>query len=540
MKIFFFFPHPRRTAEHHMNDTHNRVPLKRHCIQFTGEPNLKRHLSKGPQCTQILFVIEKPVEITDNNNNNNWLVPFIVQYANTFHFYNIVIMYQFLNQTVRLSAYLPNTRQILTYPDRHHSFKDLFIYKANNLNGGPFRVAIFPEEVRAITNSSNIFTHGSDFEMAKVLATQLNGSLQFYRPFDHHEYGNPISAANGTGTLGSVMRGEVDISINSRLLQYDFFQNLDIVETTVTLDRDDMCVLIPINGRSSTFSHLIHSLDAWSWSLAFIGIFLFRNFVRFTEQWRNTITDNKYRNFSYIDTIQTNLNQMFTIRKLPESMSLRFAVISWILYCFFMTNIYQCCITSAFTMKWIHRQNDIKSMQDLAESNYRILVPNEYEPLIRQNLNYTDGHGIEIKRKLLAKILAVSWTKYKAHLNRNDISFVYANRLHLTKYYAKTKLKNGMPIFHSLTWIPFYACYIVPIGSPLHNRINKIIVKLLIADIYQHWDKQANSDPIRVQTYLHSKNEPKPLRIENIAFNFYFLIIGFFIAFIRLLFEIRS
>lgn len=518
-----------------MNDTHNRVPLKRYCVKFTGEPNLKRHLSEGPHCTQILFVIEKPVETTDN-----WLEPFIRRYANNFHFYNIVIMYQFLNQTVQLSAYLPHKQQIFTYSDHINSFKDLFIYKGSNLNGGPFKVAIFPEEVRAVTNSSNVFTHGSDFEMAKVLAKQLNGSLKLYRPLDRHEFGNPISATNGTGTLGQIMRGEVDISINSRILQYDFFQNIDIIETTVTLDRDDMCVLVPISCPPSTFSHLIHSLDAWAWALALIGIILFRNFVRYAAQWTETTTDNKYRNFSYIDTIQTNLNQMFTIRQLPKSPSLRFAVVSWLLYCFFMTNIFQCCITSAFTMKWMYRHNDIKSMQDLANSNYHILVPNEYEPLIRQNLNYSDGHNVETKKKLLAKIMAVSRSEYEAYLNSNDVSFVYANRLHLTKYYANTKLQNGMPIFYSLTWIPSYACYIVPIGSPLLNHINKIIIKLLIGDIYQHWDKQANSDPIRVKSFLYSKNEPEPLRIENIAFGCYILIIGCFIAFIRFVFESRA
>lgn len=361
------------TGEHQMNDTRNRVPLKRHCVIFAGEPNLRRHFSEGPHCTQILFVIEKPVETTDT-----WLGPFIFRYANDFHFYNIVIMYQFLNQTIRLSTSLPHQKQILTYPEHITSFKDLFIYKSSNLNGGPFRVAIFPEEVRAVSNSSNVFTHGSDFEMAKVLAKQLNGSLQLYRPLDHYEYGNPISDVNGTGTLGQVMRGEVDISINSRILQYDFFQNIDIIEATVPLDRDDMCVLVPISGPPSTFSHLIHSLDVWAWALAFIGIFLFRNFVRFTARWRDPTSDNRYRNFSYIDTVQTNLNQMFTIRRLPKSPSLRCAVVAWLLYCFFMTNIFQCCITSAFTMKWMNRPNDIRSMLDLANSNHRILVPNEY------------------------------------------------------------------------------------------------------------------------------------------------------------------
>lgn len=530
MKNTLFFL---RTGKHQMNGTHNRVPLKRHCMKFTAEPNLKRHISEGPNCTQILFVIEKPVETTDN-----WLVPFILRYANYFHFYNFVVMYQFLNQTVHLSAYLPHKKLIFTYPDNINSFKDLFTYKGSNLNGGPFRVAIFPEEVRAVTNSSNVFTHGSDFEMAKVLAKQLNGSLQLYRPLDHHEYGNSISDANGTGALGQVMRGEVDISINSRILQYDFFQSIDIVETTVALDRDDMCVLVPINGPPSTFSHLIHSLDTWTWALTFISIILFRNFVQFTAQWRDAKKDKKYRNFSYIDTIQTNLNQMFTTRRLPKAPFLRLAVVSWLLYCFFMTNIFQCCITSAFTMKWIHQQNDIKNMKDLANSNYRILVPNEYELLIRQNLNYSDGHVVEIKKKLLAKILPVSWTEYKTRLKNNDVLFVYANRLHLTKYYANTKLKNGMPIFFSLAWIPSYSCYIIPIGSPFHNRLNKIIIKLLIADIYQHWDKQA--DPIRIRSFLHSKNDPEALRIENIAFCFYFLIIGCLIAFIRFMFEIRS
>lgn len=502
-------------------------------MKISAKPETQPHLdpirSAKRYCSYTLLVIEKPQKTT-----NNWLPNILKRYATEYNAYNVVAMFQYLNQTIELATYLPFTNEMIRLPVTAFTQDELFRDKVNDFHGKPFNVAIFPEEVRAVRDTWEQFHHGTDFEMAKILAADLNATLQLHGPPDNEEYGNPVSQTNGTGTLGQVMRGEVDISINSRFLRLDLFQNINLVEATIPIGRDDMCVLVPVLSYRSNFEHLIHSMDAWSWILIFVIIFPIRNFIRFAAQSR----DPNYLHFSYIDTVRSYLNQMISMRRLPQSMALRFVVVAWLIYCFVMMNIFQCCFTSTFTVKWLQNPIEIRSIKDLTGSNVRVMAAIDYDRLIRKYFNETDDN---IQDKLLMKMRSVNWTVYNRHLNDNDTSYAYANKNHLTNYYANLKHQNGIQLFHGMSecLIPFLCCYIVPFGSPLLDRINVIIVRLLHSGIFQYWEKQANAESIQ-KHFIRFNNEPEPIRIENLAFAFYILFGGLLIAFLRLMYELRD
>lgn len=516
--------------------------------------NTIRHRFEKRNCNYFLLVFETP----QKPNETDWLKTLLKRYAQQYRLYNVVVLYQLEKDILQLATYLPYTNAMMSLPVTAFLQEELFFDKVTNFYGKPLRVAIFPEKTRAMINSNGLFYRGTDFEMARLFANDLNASLEFHLPPDGDEYGNPITATNGSGSLGQIMRNEVDLSINSRFLRLDLFRNNNIAEATMAIGRDDMCVLIPVLGYRSAFYNFIHLFDVWVWIFIFGIIFPVTYIIRLSTQFNFTepmimnrdrgargkdenagLVEKSFQRFSYIDTIRGYLNQMIRLRSEQQTLTLRLIVVTWLIYCCIMTSVFQCYFTSMFTVNWMQTFIGIRNIKDLTESNYRIMAAVDYDGLIRRYFNGTTEDDI-LRKKILMKMRPVNWTTYNYYLAKNDISFVYANKMHLTNYYASVKHKNGNQIFYSMRecLIPFLVCYIVPFGSPILNRINVVIGRLQNAGIFQYLDKQVNAVSIE-KHFIRFKSTPEALRLENVLYAFYFLFLGFCFAFGCLVFEIR-
>lgn len=185
----------------------------------------------------MLVVYEQPLETT------SWAEGLVRKYAVDCHIYNMVTLFWLNDSTVHKFTYSPFEERAIRLPDDAFSFQELFSDKASDFQQKPLKVSLFPEEVRAV-KQGNVIVSGPDFDMAKLLANKLNATLQLFLPPDTEEYGNPTSPNNASGSLGQVVREEVDMSLNSRFLRLDLFQNNNIAEPTKSIGRDDMCVLV--------------------------------------------------------------------------------------------------------------------------------------------------------------------------------------------------------------------------------------------------------------------------------------------------------
>lgn len=475
---------------------------------------------------------------TPPNMKETRLMPMLCGYAQEYRLFNVVIVHQSLDGTIQISMYCPYEKKIITSTSDTYEKETFFYDSTKNFHLEPLKVSIFPEEVRAIVGASGQIEKGADFEFAKVLAHKLNATLTLHSPLDGEEYGNPITTTNGTGSLGQVMRGEVDIQVNSRFLRLDLFRNATtIAEPTNSIGRDDMCILVPTPAYRSVFTNLIHALDISLWlSIVFI-IIPFTLLVRYVAKMsahNEGTKERKFSEFSYLDTICYYFKQSLT--HLPQKSQLRLVILSWIVYTFYVVNILECCLTSAFTVKSLH--SEIRSIDDLTESNLQIIAATDYDRLIRAYFHSSLGN-VKKHQLLIDKLLPMNWSEYNRYLNANVTAFAYANKHHLTSYYANVKIMNGDAVFSSVPEcvVPFLGCYILPSGSSLVVHVNDIIDRLQQAGIFQYWEEQISSKT-HPHHFIRSTHVADSLGFQHIAFAFYFLFVGNLIASVSCLCEV--
>lgn len=482
-------------------------------------PFLRRRAGERHR-TYILEVYEQCVNSTDIN----WLPARLRQYTSTYQILNVIAMLQMIDGgEVRAFTYAPYADKIMQLPDEALLLDELFSDKIN-FNGRQLHVSMFSEEVRAIMNVSPRIM-GPDGDMAYVLAEQLNATLIVQIPPDKLEYGNPTTAHNASGSLGQVVRQEVDISLNSRFMRFDLFRENNIVEATNNIGRDDMCVIVPMPKFMPPFYNLLHSLDKTVWTLVFVVIF------PFTFLLQRTAARTDFQHFQLLDAVRGYFNQ--TLTHLPTTSVLRCIIIWWIVYCFIMTNIFQSCLTSTFTVKT--SEKEINDIEQLIKSDYSIIAAVDYGRLISR---YIDGMPLSGRGKLLEKMRLVEWSEYNQMIDNNNTDYAYVNKYHMTAFYANAKTNERAPIYRVVKEcpVPFLACYIVPFGSPLLGRLNQIIGQLEQSGIFRYWERRVNADPMRAPLARNS-GQAEPLQLAQM-FPFYFLLGGLFTAFVIFLLEI--
>lgn len=476
--------------------------------------------------TYVLEVYEQRVNRTDI-----WLPVRLRNYTNNYRILNVIALLETVDGKVHAYTYSPYTDEMIQLSEGTYQLDELFPNKIN-FQGRPLHVSLFSEEARAImTVSSKIL--GPDGDIAYLLAEKLNATLITHSPQDKLEYGNPTTKNNGTGSLGQVLRGEVNISLNSRFMRFDLFRVNNIVEPTNSIGRDDMCILVPMPTFMSPIHNLLHTLDVTVWTLAFCIIFPFTFLIQWISANKFHSMEPNFRHFQLLDAVRSYFNQ--TLMRLPKTSLLRCIVILWIIYCFIMTNIFQSCLTSTYTVRILEKEID--NIADLVKSDYSIIAANDYGKLISQ---YFDGDQRSERGKLLNKLHLVDWSEYNRMIHYNNTDYAFVNKYHLTTFYVNAKIHNGLPIYRTIKEcpVPFLSCYIVPFGSPLLGYFNKIIGRLEHSGIFRYWERRANVDAKRAPIPRKS-GHPQPLQLGQM-FSFYFLLGGLSTAFVTFVVEITG
>lgn len=492
----------------------------------SAEPKLsvvKRRAGEKHQ-TFFLTIYERALRIgsADEDEVRNTLRVYYLEHR----IWNVVAIILRDNGDHRLLTYTPFDNAVICLPPETYRLVDLYFDKARDFMGQPLRVSLFPEQVRVIFDRKGNL--GTDYFIAELLASKLNASLIVLRPTDNEEYGNPTSATNASGSLGQVQREEVDISLNSRFLRLDLFYNNNIVEPTVSIGRDDMCVLVPRSEYKPLIYKLWQSLEISVWSvILFITVpyaLLVHHVSKMRRPQHDDMTGADKQRITTLDIVRPFLNQ--SLRRLPKVPSLRILIIVWIMYCFLINNILQSCLTSSLTVR--RRGGDVDTITQLSDEPYRIVAATDYARLITRYFNQSGSN----QTRLTDKLWPMPWTDYNNYIDASDTRYAYANKYHMTTYYANMRLANGRPMFHAMheCLVPFLGCYIVPFGSPLLSRFNDIISWTEQAGIFVHWERTMNEHP-RLMTYqrqrvVDEQEQQSPLPLQTMVVFFYFLIAG--------------
>lgn len=500
--------------------------------QPAADPNLAivKRRSGDKHQTYFLTIYESALNEAAENVARDTLRRYFTEYS----ILNALAVVLRANGDYAILTYIPFKNIVVSLPREAYRHSDLYFDKLTDFMGHPLKVSLFSEEVRVIFDK--LENLGADYFIAELLAQKLNSTLLVLKPTDKEEYGNPTSATDASGSLGQVVREEVDISLNSRFLRLDLFYNNNIAEPTVPIGRDDMCILVPRAAYKPMIYNLWQSLEISAWlMIAFITLpyAVFVHYVstsccsRMLQPVDNRPTT--------LDIVRSFLNQ--SLPQLPEFTPLRALIIFWIMYCFLINNILQSCLTSSLTVK--RRDNDINSIAQLSASPYRIVAATDYARLIRTYFSQSGSN----QTRLTDKLWPMPWNEYNEYIGASDTRYAYANKHHMTSHYAKGKLGDGLPLYNAMPecLVPFLACYIVPFGSPYLGRFNDIISWTEQAGIMLHWERSMNEHPTlmaqhRVVVDQHSRQSP--LHLKTMAVFFHFWTGGMCISLIAFLVEI--
>lgn len=200
-----------------------------------------------------------------------------------------------------------------------------------------------------------------------------------------------------------------------------------------------------------------------------------------------------------------------------------------------MTNIFQCCLTSTFTVKIF--ENDINNIDELIKSDVSIIAAIDYGKLISRYFEGSPfiGHG-----KLLKKMQLVEWYEYNCSIPDNNIDYAYMNKYHLTTFYVNSKISEDLPIYRSVKECPVQ--FVLHSTSfHLDHRYWVVWIKTLV-----NWKNRAFFLKIGndvsmltqcVRQFSRTFSQPEPLQLKQM-FSFYFLFGGLSTAFAVFLLDV--
>lgn len=472
--------------------------------------------------TYFIFIFVHP---TTDRDRNDYVVPLLKHLTNEFNIFNAVVGFKSNANRTQFLTHWPYFDKIDELQLNDNFFPD----KTTNLNGKILRVGLFPGRVRLKIDENNGRLRGPDGDFTHLLTEKLNATLRVIRPIDHIDYGIPttIHPKNGTGVLGQIIREDVDISLNARFMRLDLYQNNNIAEATDSIERDDLCLIVPRRGFHTPIDNFIHSLDVNVWLLIPFTIVVYILILRLTIKLADHFSCRP------IDAIGCIFNQPMS--RLPRTLPTRSIVIFWLLYCTVMSTVFSSCLTSTFTVNRPVPQID--TTWDWAASKYPVIASNDYANLIKRYVNGTESTANELFFRYLK---AVEWSEYWSLIDARNTKFAYVNKRQLNSFLVNTILQDGLPLFHNMRVCPvhFHACYILPFGSPLRGRVNSIIRRLHRAGIFYYWERRSDLDNRRMSVN-RVMSDSKSLKLRHI-FGFYLWLGGLTIATIVFVMEITG
>lgn len=408
----------------------------------------------------------------------------------------------------------------------------IFFEKTKNLNGHPLRVGMFfePQRAKIYRSGSEIIMKGIDGSFTKVAMKAMNATLKLIQPMDDANLGELFSNGSTNGVFAEFQNESIDMSFNARFFRMKHFRG--IIEPTVTIGRDDLCILVPRSGFSLNLDNIFDTFELPVWILIMISLPIYTFFFHLYDL-KKSRSFRKLFSFShaFLRLLGWNLNQPYM--NSPKTALAKIMIGLWITYSAVITNWYNSNLTSFLMVK--PRLADITTLQQLAQSNYHILTLQRYADLINEFLINSKEYP-----NLLGRCHNIDTFALYGHILSKNKSFAYAHKEHLLRF----ALRKGR-LFDTFSQmkecpVPFINVYAVSFGSPYKGRINWILMRLQDSGIIDHWlDIGLHRQKINEARHPKSPSqEHVSISISHLQSTFYILLIGCIVSGLVFLCEI--
>lgn len=445
---------------------------------------------------------------------------------------NVIIVYW--TDQLNCLTYTPFGEHFLISLNVHETNPERIFYdKTINLNGYQLKVGLFQDERAKIAfNSEKPIMKGIDGGFGGLVIKRMNATIKLIEPMDGENLGE-YYPNRSTGIFALLENETVEISFNARFFRMQHFNN--IIEPTVSVGREDLCILVPRTGISLNLDNIFDAFEfpVWFAILIVLPIYALLLHLHYNNR-RGFHEASQSFSHAFLRLFGWNVNQPYM--RLPKTTLAKMMLGLWITYSAVITNWYTSNLTSYLMVK--PRLPDIKTLYQLLESNYHILTLPRYANLMNEFLINSKEY-----QNLMGRIEITNSSSeiMERVVLEKDTSYAYAHKEHILRYMvSKGRLYDD---FAQMTEcpVPFINVYALVYGSPYKGRVNWILSQSQDCGIIDRWlDMKSHIDKLVQARQKRSTSEHHvPISIVHLQSAFYILFLGCIISCIVFIFETR-
>uniref|UniRef100_A0A1I8PE54 Uncharacterized protein n=1 Tax=Stomoxys calcitrans TaxID=35570 RepID=A0A1I8PE54_STOCA len=492
----------------------------------TVDLSFMRKKSAAKHLTNILLVILDAAAVSEK-----WLRCIFEMFWNMW-ILNVAIIYaeQEYHQIIihRYDPFADELIQKTLEREQHAGLEQVFPRSMLNMRLRPFRVCMYPDEVRSIFQQNGQVT-GADGMLTAYMAERLNATI----------------SVNYMGTYGNVsishdlcfreIVDEIDhLGGNTRFLSLDSFYGR--VEYTIVLDRDDLCVLVPKARIASAFWNLLRPFNCRVWSMIVVTKMLVYILCRLV--YRHIFAGAKLM-LHLLACVISSPHAHF----IRPPLSSRIFLGVWLIFGLLISAAYKGNLTSHLVERVY--LPDVNSLRQLAESPYPLATLPRHVKHMNRYLN----EGNRYEHLLKSKIVTIPDMQLRNLVEDNNLSYAYLQKAHISVFRANSRKHsiNGKPCYHAMAQciVPFHAVYIVPYGSAFLGYINRLMRNAQEHGYLNYWNglmsaafKRARRNGLPQRQ--HDDGEPEVLQLLHFQAAFCLWAFGLVLAFIVFIWEVRK
>lgn len=302
-------------------------------------------------------------------------------------------------------------------------------------------------------------------------------------------YVSPKMFFNGsinTGTVADLAERRADFAFNA--FAYAPYNFNDTVEQSNAFDHVKFCVIVPRSGTQPTYFNIFHSLTPLMWILV-VGSIIVVTIALAVVQYIRRTTGNELQNQTNYTILQFTAIALQTffgdsIERLTLNLSVRWILLGWLIYSFFITNAFTATIISSL-IKPNYLEN-INTIAELGASDLTILYP---KPIAKNIKNGFDNKTWNLIGDNLKEI--ESWEKFVDVLNRNKTQYAYVIADYYCLYIVNNNVdaKTGKSIFHMVPecLASHPKVYLIQRGSMYLGYINELLGRFHEFGMFRRW-----------------------------------------------------
>lgn len=405
----------------------------------------------------------------------------------------------------------------------HSIIRDVFLDKLRNLHGYTLKASAFsypPYFMKLINSNGHPSYKGISFKMYHAISNTLNFTLAQTKYYKRINFGEILPNGSWTGTIGDIVRKEVDLSLNLFTALADRMPFIDISSVFLVTD---WAIMVKKAKALPLWMAVFLPFELPAW-LSILGLLIVLVvFVWALQKFPNT------EKFSpkIIGTLTYFLRILLGIGvHLPTQNVTRFLLFLWIYVSFLYISLYTSSLVSVLTVPRYY--SDINTLNELLKAVTSIVGA----PSLTDIFSHSSNDQIRALSKLIqpatntTRIMKSVIRDYNTAYLSTDLTLKYE----VQYYFRCSGLK--LPV-HILKENLGCTGFVLPLqkGSPYLLKFNVLIRRAVESGLVNYWIDETFYDAIFQNNCLISEEleaeEAKELSLRMLQTPFFMLVIGY-------------